>query len=152
MLLTRRGMTLDAWLTEHNITTLSGAVAACRAGGTYMPASLAAAIDGLLRARTEVQEPKNVENSAGVSTIVVSHDSAPRPGLVTLASGRPRRRRKDVLEVVDTVTPHADDGDLVAPFEVDREDERGRSVGSAADAGDDAPGSKGHTDPLVSVA
>jgi hypothetical protein len=147
-------MTVDMWLTEHNVTTLPGAVAACRAAGTYMPASLAAAISRLLHSRTEAQDTKNVENTDGGLTIGVSKDSGHKPGLVTLVSGRTRRRPKDDSEVAVVAPPQLDPPSAQAdhaksdasgrPCLGDFKDESSRPVGLVVDAHDDASRLKDH--------
>ena len=107
-LLARRSTTVESWLAERGITTLHGVVVACRSMGATLPTTLAAAIDRLLHAHVESPEPKNQENSAGDSIIVVSKDSALRSGLVTLGAGRRRRHSKDDREVTVITPPQFD--------------------------------------------
>lgn len=144
---------MEAWLAERGITTLHGVVTACRSMGATLPAVTAAMFDRLLHTRVELPDPKNQENLTGDSTIVVSKDSAPKPGLVTLASGRTRRRPKDDHVVVDIAPPQFDPPRVQAndakteptptwSVAVDGYDESRRAVGLVAC--DDATGVQVH--------
>lgn len=110
-LLHRRGTTLEAWLTEHGITTLAGVVAVCRTMGATLPSPMAASIDRLLHKRAVPVKPNIQENEDGDSITVITPSSGPKPALVKLASSSVRRgrsRKHDDEVAVDETAPHVE--------------------------------------------